>query len=96
MTLGMLKGILAELFEMYEEMCRMTGTRAKRLVASGNGIRKNSLMQELAEELFQMKMEIPVCREEAAYGAALHSLVSAGLAASLEEVQKKIHYMDRA
>ena len=50
-------------------------------------------MQELAEKLFGMTLNIPKCQEEAAYGAALHSLVSAGLAGSLEEVQKKIQYI---
>ena len=71
MTVGMMQGILGELYELYQEMCRMSGTKAIRLVGSGNGIRRNALMRELAEELFQMPMEIPVCQEEAAYGAAL-------------------------
>ena len=56
----MLQGILEELHEMYLQMCGMTGRRGTRLVGSGNGIRKNRLMQELAEELFGMKMEIPL------------------------------------
>lgn len=93
MTVGMLQGILEELHEMYLQMCEMTGKPGIKLVGSGNGIRKNRLMQELAEELFGMKMEIPLYREEAAYGAALHSLVSAGKAESLEAVQQKIRYL---
>lgn len=74
MTVGIMQGILGELYEMYQEMCRMTGTKAIHLAGSGNGIRRNALMQELAEELFQMPMEIPACQEEAAYGAALQAL----------------------
>lgn len=93
MTVGMIMGILEELYDMYQEMCQMTGAKAIRLVGSGNGIRRNSLMQELAEKLFGMKMNIPVCQEEAAFGAALHSLVSAGLAESLELIQQKIQYL---
>ena len=93
MTLGMLQGILEELYGLYREMCRMTGTKAVHLVGSGNGIRQNTLMQELAEERFRMKIRIPACREEAAYGAALQSLVSAGYARSMEEMQKKIQYL---
>lgn len=93
MTVGMLQGVLDELYTMYEEMCRVTGKRAVHLVGSGNGIRRNVLMQELAEELFGMKMEIPVCKEEAAYGAALQSLASAGLAESVEQMQQKIRYI---
>lgn len=94
MTLGMLKGILQELYGMYEEMCTMTGTQAERLVGSGNGIRQNALMRELAQELFRMPMAIPKCEEEAAYGAALQSLASAGFAASVGELQHKISYMN--
>lgn len=93
MTVGMLMGILEELYEMYQEMCQMTGEKAVRLVASGNGIRRNSLMREMAENMFGMKMNIPKCQEEAAFGAAIHSLVSAGLVKSLEEIQCKIQYI---
>ena len=74
MTLGMLKGILGELFEMYEVMCDKKGSKPTKLVGSGNGIRRNPLLQELAEEMFGMKLAIPVCKEEAAYGAALFAI----------------------
>ncbi len=93
MTLGMLMGILEELYEMYIEMCSMAETKAIHLVGSGNGIRRNCLMRELAKELFRMPMQIPVCKEEAAYGAALQSLVSAGHGRSIEEMQKRIQYL---
>lgn len=93
MTVGMIQGILDELYEMYREMCRMTGNKASHLVGSGNGIRKNLLMQELAQELFRMPMDIPACKEEAAYGAALQSLASAGFAGSMAEMQRKIKYL---
>ena len=88
----MIQGILEELYEMYEKMCEATGKKATKLVGSGNGIRKNKLMQELAEEMYGMKIEIPLYQEEAAYGAALYSLVAAGLEADFSEVQKKIKY----
>ena len=74
MTLGMMQGILEELHEMYRQMCDMAGKKAGHLVGSGNGIRKNALMRELAEELFGMDMEIPQYEEEAAYGAALYAV----------------------
>lgn len=94
MTVGMIQGILKELQEMYLQMTQMTGKKAARLVGSGNGIRRNALMQELAEELFGMKMQIPVCREEAAYGAALQAMYAAGFAGSLEEAQSRIQYLE--
>ncbi|MDC7291839.1 FGGY family carbohydrate kinase [Blautia schinkii] len=93
MTVGMITGILEELLEMYRQMCAMTGTAASKLVGSGNGIRRNPLMRELAEELFGMPMDIPVCQEEAAYGAALQSLAAAGKVQSFEEMQQKIRYI---
>ena len=73
MTLGMMQGMLEELYEMYLEMCKRTGTQASRLVGSGNAIRKNPLMRQLAEELFGMKMFIPPFEEEAAAGAAMQT-----------------------
>ncbi|MDO4518728.1 MAG: FGGY family carbohydrate kinase [Eubacteriales bacterium] len=93
MTLGMIQGILEELYEMYKRMKEMTGTKAVQLVGSGNGIRQNKLMQELAKELFRLPMDIPECKEEAAYGAALQSLASAGFAESMEQMQQKIRYI---
>ncbi len=95
MTVGMLLGILKELQQEYDRMCMEAGKKAYRLVGSGNGIRKNPLMQKLAEEMFGMKMEIPVYQEEAACGAALHALWVSGRVNGLEEVQKKILYIQR-
>lgn len=91
--MGMLRGILEELYDMYQGMCQMTGKKARCLVGAGNGIRKNTLMQEMAEKIFGMKLNIPKCQEEAALGAALCSLVSSGKVDSLEEIQKKIQYI---
>ena len=92
MTVGMICGILEELQEMYLAMCEKTGNKAVKLVGSGNGIRRNFLMRELAEEMYGMKMQIPACKEEAAYGAALYSMVAAGLVDSLEQAQSRIKY----
>ena len=91
MTLGVIAGILEELHEMYVEMCRVTGRKATRLVGSGNGIRKNKLMQELAEEIFGMPLAVPQYQEEAAYGAALYALAATGKD-SFGNIQKKIRY----
>lgn len=92
MTAGMICGILEELQEMYLAMCEETGTKAVCLVGSGNGIRRNLLMRELAEEMYGMKMKIPVCKEEAAYGAAIYSMVAAGLVENLAQAQSRIKY----
>ena len=71
MTVGVIEGILRELYEQYEKMCGLTGKRADKLVGSGNGLRRNKLMQKIAEEMFEMKLTIPQYEEEAAYGSAL-------------------------
>lgn len=71
MTVGVIKGILDELYRQYVKMCELTGKKAVHLAGSGNGILHNRLMQELAEEMFGLKMEIPEWQEEAACGAAL-------------------------
>lgn len=92
MTVGMICGILEELQEMYLVMCEKTGSKAVNLVGSGNGIRRNRLMRELAEEMYGMKMKIPACKEEAAYGAAIYSMVAAGLVENLAQAQSRIKY----
>lgn len=94
MTLGMLGGIVEELYEMYREMCGMAGSKAVQLVGSGNGLRRNALMRELVEERFRMPVKIPKYEEEAACGAAMQSLASAGFAGSVGEMQKNIRYLN--
>jgi len=84
--LGILDGIVSELFEMFEKM----NVKMKNLVASGNGIRKNKILQELFAERFGVTLEIPKHKEEAAYGAALFALVAAGNFESIAEAQKLI------
>ncbi|MBQ7219508.1 MAG: hypothetical protein IJS28_00855 [Synergistaceae bacterium] len=71
LTVGVIRGILGELHGMYDEMTRLTGRKAGVLVGSGNGMRKNPLMQRLAGEMFGMRVEIPDLTEEAACGCAL-------------------------
>ena len=70
-TVGVIQGILRELHEMYEAMTALTGRNANILVGSGNGMRKNALMQRLAGDMFGMGVNIPAFTEEAACGAAL-------------------------
>ena len=88
MITGFLKGTVNELWEMYE-----TGSsRHSILVGSGNGLRKNALLKKLLEERFGMKIFVPSHNEEAAYGAALFSLVCSGFCKNINEAQKLIKY----
>lgn len=73
MIYGFLEGIVRELFDMYQSMEKVSKKHASGLVASGNGIRKNAVMQKIAKEFFGLDLTIPVYEEEAAAGAALVS-----------------------
>lgn len=70
-TAGVIRGILSELHAMYVTMKELAGREAHVLVGSGNGLRKNELMQRMASEMFGMSLRIPECTEEAASGAAM-------------------------
>lgn len=96
MALGFLTGICGELRELYRAMPKTVFSAASegaRLVGSGNGIRKSPLMRRILQEQFGMTLLIPVVQEEAAYGAALTSLVSGGFCESLDQARKKIQYL---
>lgn len=69
MTAGVIAGIVEELHQYYVEMCELTGRRAGRLVGSGNGLRRNPLMQKLVKEMFGLELVFPRYEEEAACGA---------------------------
>ncbi len=68
---GFLIGMCRELYSFYEQMEKLTGKCAARLVGSGNGVRKNKILQHYLEQTFKMPLSIPENTEEAAFGAAL-------------------------
>lgn len=70
---GVLEGMTRELYDMYEKISTQTG-KAKKIVASGNGIRKNQVLQHICREMFQSPIELAPYKEEAAWGAALFAL----------------------
>jgi sedoheptulokinase len=41
------------------------------MIGSGNGLRKNKVLCEIAEKMFGMKLTLSECKEEAATGAAI-------------------------
>ena len=85
---GFLKGIIAELYNMFAEMNVKRGA----LVGSGNGIRKNKALIETAEEMFGAEMKIPAHMEEAAFGAALFGMTAVGSFGTAEEIKAIIKY----
>lgn len=86
-----LDGMTEELCAAYREMSGVIGKRTQ-LVGSGNGIRRNRALIQRFEKAFGMKMQIPVHREEAAYGAALCGAAAAGVKRDLHEARKLIQY----
>ena len=76
MAAAILKGIVEELFDMYQKMQIGEG---KKIIVSGNAMRKNRILREFCSKRFAKKVLVPEQKEEAAFGAALYSGISAGI-----------------
>ena len=74
LTTALLKGICGELKEFYDHMPEAMRRGRRVVVGSGNGLRKNTLLQKLLAETFDLPLELTQNTEEAALGAALTSL----------------------
>jgi len=88
---GVLAGTVNELYNMYKSAGQFEHSI---LVASGNAVRRGAPLRRIFAETFGMPLQIPVHKEEAAYGAALFALVGAGKFASLDDAQKLIQYRE--
>lgn len=88
---GLLKGMSEELYDMYVQM----GVSCDRMIGSGNGIRKNPLLENCIEDTFGIKMQIPVHKEEACFGAAIFSLVAAGVYSNISQAQERLVHYDK-
>lgn len=75
MIYGVLQGMAQELFTMYQVIYKGTGIRAHKLIASGNGLRKNPVLQRIFEKMFQAELAMAPYQEEAACGAAISSML---------------------
>lgn len=74
LVLGVIQGIAREYYEIYQEIYQGTGIGAEKLIASGNGARRNEVLRDTLRKLFQAELEITAFQEEAACGAALSAL----------------------
>lgn len=90
-TVGVLQGIVDELYLMYTQM--KEENRHFYVVGAGNGIRRNPVLQEMIFHTFELPVLIPVHKEEAAYGAALFASVGIKEYPTLEDAQKIIKYI---
>lgn len=68
---GVLEGMARELYDMYSLMREGTGLEAVHLVASGNGLRMNPVLQEICRKMFGAELVLAEYKEEAACGAAI-------------------------
>lgn len=71
---GVLEGMARELYELYQVISEGTGIRARRLVASGNGLRRNAALQKIFSGIFGAELCLAAYQEEAACGAAIGSM----------------------
>jgi sedoheptulokinase len=88
LTRGVIEGMIDELYGMYASM----GVTIKGIAGSGNGIRKNKALIKAAEKSFGYTMKIPCHTEEAAFGAALYGVISAGYRKNMSEIGKMIRF----
>ena len=68
---GVLAGMAQELYEMYQPVTACMEQLPKKILASGNGLRRNPVLQKIMEERFEMPLQLSQRTEEAACGAAL-------------------------
>ena len=74
LVLGVIQGIANEFYGIFCDIYEGTGICADKLIASGNGVRKNSVLRKTLEKMFHAELEIAAFQEEAASGAALSVL----------------------
>ncbi len=70
LILGVNYGMVKELYEMYKAAGLSDKTT---LVASGNGVQKNKVLQNYLYDIFGMDLKLPAKGEEAAMGAAMYA-----------------------
>lgn len=75
---GVIYGMAQELYGLYQVMKPGAGLPPQKLVASGNGVRRNPCLQHVLAETFSMPLSLVEAQEEAAFGAALSALGATG------------------
>ena len=71
---GVLQGIVNEFLEIGHPIMEGTGMKVDKIIGSGNGLRKNALLQHYCEQTFHAPLTMSIFVEEAASGAALSPL----------------------
>ena len=69
LTAGVLQGICDELYTFYQQLPESL-KQTTALTGSGNGLRKNKVLQHIIEKRFGKQLVLATYKEEAAYGSA--------------------------
>jgi len=93
-TVGVLEGMVEKLFDFYKNILVNLDKKPTKLIGSGNGIRRNQILQKIISKQFNLSLKIPVYTEEAANGATLFTLVGIGYFKNLTEAQSIIRYWE--
>lgn len=89
---AVLNGMAAAFATQHELAAQAGPWRARRIIATGNAVRRNPLLLQRIADRLQLPVDLPVHREEAAYGAALLAGSQTGLWASLEAAERCIRH----
>ena len=71
---GTLNGMAKELYDFYRVLNEQAVISRHKLVAAGNGIRRNEALQHILSDLFGLPLTVEQNEEETALGAAISSL----------------------
>lgn len=91
MIAGVLWGMAAELHDMF---LKMPHESTDTLVISGNAVRKNPALRQMLKQVFGMETALPIHKEEAAFGAAMFSALTADPDANPEVIRDCIRYSE--
>jgi sugar (pentulose or hexulose) kinase len=88
---AVLEGIAEALVGFTREHGRLpeVADEFSRVIATGNGVRRNPLLASCLARAFETPVFVPEHEEEAAYGAAVLAGVRNGMWSSLEEVGRR-------
>ncbi len=71
-----LQGMTDTLFTLYESAIPLLPHKPEKLIGSGNAIRQNPALRRALESRFGLPLTLPLCKEEAAWGAARFALLA--------------------
>jgi len=92
---GFLSGIAGELARFRSALPGPLRKRATRIVAVGNGLRRNSLLRTILERELELPVVLPEAAEEAALGAAISAGVATGVYQDYLDELRPIHYQSQ-